>query len=276
MKEALFYKKLADDAVKCVLCPHECTIKKANFGICKVRENVKGTLVTNTYNQVSSFCLDPIEKKPLRRYKPHTYILSVGTMGCNFKCGNCQNYHISQLTPPLEELTSTQLLALSDEHKESIGIAFTYNEPTIWYEYVYEVAQKNNKDTILVTNGYINEKPLKQLLPYINAMNIDLKSMNPKFYKDVCKADIEHVKKSIKLAYERTHIELTYLAIPNLNDSQEEMTMLSNWIADIDSNIPLHIIPFRPMYQMSHIIPQTYNTMTMLKSIASKRLQYVF
>ncbi len=276
MKEALFYNSFGSSSVKCLLCPHECTILDGHSGICRVRENIGGKLYAKTYNKLSSMAVDPIEKKPLRRYKPGSHILSVGTMGCNFKCGFCQNYHIAHQNPPLKEVPVDELLNISDSLKESIGIAFTYNEPTIWYEYVYEAAVKNNKDTVLITNGFINQAPLKKLLPHISAMNIDLKSMSPKFYKDVCKGDIESVQKTIETAYEKTHVELTFLAIPGLNDSEDETKKLSSWIAEIDKNIPLHIIGFRPMYKMTDVPFQTYEKIQTLKKIASKKLQFVY
>ncbi|MBN2853310.1 MAG: AmmeMemoRadiSam system radical SAM enzyme [Clostridia bacterium] len=276
MKQASYFISMKNNAVKCKLCPHECEIMENQSGICGVRINMDGVLYTKTYNQISSIAIDPIEKKPIRRYKPNTKILSVGTFGCNFKCGFCQNYHISQLTPELEEMSSNELLDISDRQKESIGIAFTYNEPTIWYEYIEETARKNKKDTILVTNGFINKEPLLNLLPYINAMNIDLKSINPHFYERVCKGKLEPVMETIKTAHEQTHVELTFLSIPDLNDSMEEMKELSEWIASVDKNIPLHIIPFRPMYKMNDTPYQTHEKIDKLKSIAFKYLSFVY
>lgn len=276
MKEALYYTKLKNYTVKCYLCPHECVIKSGNSGLCRVRINENGILYSKIYDKVSAIALDPIEKKPLRRYKPNKNILSVGTMGCNFKCKFCQNYHIAHMDCELHTIAPQELVQMSDKQDDSIGIAFTYNEPTIWYEYVLDVAMQNKKDTVLVTNGFINREPLLELFPYIDAMNIDIKSMNPHFYKSICKGTLENVQNTIKTAYNNTHIELTFLAIPSLNDSQEEMKELSNWIANIDSNIPLHIIPFRPMYQMQDVPCQTYPKILELKEIASKILRYVY
>lgn len=276
MKEASFYKKFGAQSVKCLLCPHKCTIADGHAGICRVRENIEGKLYTKIYNKISSLAIDPIEKKPLRNYKSGHQILSVGTTGCNFRCGFCQNYHIAHENPQLKEVTVDSLLKMSDSFKESIGIAFTYNEPIIWYEYVYETAAKNKKDTVLVTNGFINPEPLKKLLPHIQAMNIDLKSFSPKFYHNVCKGELENVRQTIITAHESTHIELTFLAIPGLNDSIAEMEEMSSWIAQIDKSIPLHIIPFRPMYKMTEVPPQTYDKIFALKHIASKKLNHVY
>lgn len=276
MKEALYYTKLINNTVKCYLCPHQCVIKSGNSGLCRVRVNENGILYSKIYDKVSAIALDPIEKKPLRRYKPNTNILSVGTMGCNFKCKFCQNYHIAHMDCELHTVSPQELLQISDKHDDSIGIAFTYNEPTIWYEYVLDIARQNKKDTVLVTNGFINREPLLELLPYINAMNIDIKSINPDFYKDICKGTLENVQNTIKTAYNHAHIELTFLAIPSLNDTVEEMEELSKWIADIDINIPIHIIPFRPMYQMQDVPYQTYPKILELKEIASEKLKYVY
>lgn len=276
MKEASFYKRFGTQSAKCLLCPHECTITNGHTGICRVRENIEGKLYANTYAKVSALALDPIEKKPLSRYKPGSHILSVGSMGCNFKCGFCQNYHLAHKVPPLKDVPVDELLNISDSLEESIGIAFTYNEPLIWYEYVYEVAAKNKKDTVLVTNGFINSEPLNKLLPHINAINIDLKSMNPDFYKKICRGSLSNVKQTIIAANNQTHVELTFLAIPYNNDSTDEMKELSKWIANIDKSIPLHIIPFRPMYKMTDTPPQSYKRLEELKHIAMKKLDYVY
>ncbi len=276
MKEALYYREFGENSVKCLLCPHECTIAQGRAGLCRVRENIDGKLYTKTYEMVSSLAIDPIEKKPLRLMKPGNHILSIGTIGCNFRCSFCQNYHISQSNPPLRKIPVDELLNISDSLNESIGIAFTYNEPTIWYEYILEVAMRNKKDTVLVTNGYINPEPLNRLLPYIAAMNIDIKSMNPNFYRKTCGGKLEHVQKTIEIAAKQTHIELTFLAIPGFNDSEEEMEQLTTWICTVNQKIPLHIIPFRPMYKMNYVPAQTIKKLSRLKQVARKRLSYVY
>ena len=276
MREASYYSLNDDNSVTCALCPHNCKIAEGKRGICGVRHNASGTLYTETYDMVSSLALDPIEKKPLRMYKPGTRILSVGTYGCNFKCGFCQNYHISQEIPPLKRITVSELLSISNQRTDSIGIAFTYNEPTIWYEYIYETAAQNPKDTILVTNGFINQEPLNALLPYIDAMNIDLKSINTEFYRKVCGGALKDVQETIKTACKKTHVELTYMAIPGENDSEEEAQKMAVWIAGIDRKIPLHIIPFRPMYKWTHLPYQTYGKIQALKNIAGQKLDNVF
>lgn len=276
MKEAYYYQALMDGTLQCKLCPHECHIGEGKHGICRVRENHQGKLYSTIYDSLAAIAIDPIEKKPLRRYKPGSRILSVGTVGCNFRCKFCQNYHISQQKPPVKGVTVDELLELSAGYNDSIGIAFTYNEPTVWYEYVYEVAQRNPKDTILVTNGYINPQPLEHLLPYVDAMNIDLKSINDAFYTKVCGGRLSHVQRTIATAHEETHVEITFLAIPGKNDSPEEMKSIAAWIRSIDEEIPLHIIPFRPMYQMEDVPYQSLLQLSVLKQIARQELEYVY
>jgi len=276
MIEAQFYTKHKNNSVKCQLCPHRCEIKQNSCGLCRVRKNINGILYTETYNKISSIAIDPIEKKPLSNYKPNSQILSVGTWGCNLKCKFCQNHRISQLEPELNFATPEDLLKLSLKYEESIGIAFTYNEPTIWYEYIFDVAKNNPKDTILVTNGFINPDPLGKLLPYIDAMNIDIKSMNPNFYKNICAGNLRAVQETIKISAAKTHVELTFLAIPGLNNSPDEMHHLVDWISSIDKKIPLHIIPFRPMYKMMDVPYQTITRLKLLQDIAAKKLIYVY
>lgn len=278
MKEAEFYIKKDNMYVKCYLCPHNCIIINGGKGICNVRENRDGVLYALTYERVSSIALDPIQKKPLNFFRHGTYILSVGTYGCNFKCDFCQNYHISQRKPELERITSDDLCATAMNIKKNIGIAFTYNEPFIWYEYVLETSIKNRKNgmvNVLVTNGYVNPEPLKKLLPYIDAMNIDIKFFNEKYYRDICKGKLEIVKNTIKECSGRCHIELTNMSVPGVNDSIEEMDEMCRWIASVDENIPLHIIPFRPMYKMMDLQRQSFNKILSLKETALKYLKRV-
>ncbi|MEX1307349.1 MAG: AmmeMemoRadiSam system radical SAM enzyme [Eubacteriales bacterium] len=276
MREAAYYTKEAGNAALCHLCPNHCHIPSGKSGICRVRENVEGTLFAKTYGWVSAVAMDPIEKKPLNMFKPGSHILSVGTYGCNFRCGFCQNYHISQNVPDLEPISVEALLEISEKQTDSIGIAFTYNEPTIWYEYVFDVAKQHRKDTVLVTNGYICPEPLQALLPYISAMNIDLKSMQASFYQDTCGGTLDAVQETIRLAHAKTHVELTFLAIPGINDSPEETEAMAKWIAGVDRKIPLHIIPFHPMYQWTHLPSQTHQKIQALKAIAKQTLDYVF
>ena len=284
LKEAMYYEKLPDGVAKCVLCPHNCVISTGGVGICGVRKNIGGVLYSMIYEKVSSIAFDPIEKKPLYKFHPGTYILSVGSVGCNFRCPFCQNYSIARTAPDMVETTtiaSSQLVskALSLKDQGNIGIAYTYNEPTIWYEYVYETARLAKEKgllNVLVTNGFINPEPLENLLPFIDAMNIDLKGYSEGFYKDVVKGRLESVKNTIRMAAVKCHVEVTTLIIPGLNDSVEEMTEMSKWLASISPDIPLHLSRFFPRYMMQDKPMTPMKTLSELESIASEHLNNVY
>ena len=278
MKEALYYTQTNDNKVVCTLCPNNCVISDSGAGICGVRKNENGKLQALTYGMVSSIALDPMEKKPLDYFMPGTYILSVGTFGCNFKCGFCQNWSISQERPELEYIAPEDLAETAAGIQRNVGIAFTYNEPCIWYEYVLETCKLNREYglvNVLVTNGYINPEPLNELLPYIDAMNIDLKSFNKDYYRDICKGKLEPVKRTTAECAGKCHVELTNLSVPGLNDSIEEMDEMCTWIASIDRDIPLHIIPFRPLYKMTDLPKQTFNRLAALRNTALTHLSRV-
>ncbi len=278
MKEALYYSPMADNKVRCELCPHRCIISDGSTGICRVRRNYGGKLFAVAYEMISSIALDPIEKKPLDFFMPGANILSVGTYGCNFNCDFCQNYSISQQTPELERITVESLCETAGNLKGNIGIAFTYNEPLIWYEYVLEACMLNQKQgriNVLVTNGYINPEPLDKLLPYVDAMNIDLKAFKDDFYSKICGGGLDAVKTTIKKCAGKCHVELTNLSIPGMNDSEEEMDEMCRWIASIDKNIPLHLISFRPLYKMKDLPPQDFNRLISLRNTAMKYLNRV-
>jgi pyruvate formate lyase activating enzyme len=284
LKEAMYYEKLPDGKVRCVLCPHNCVIPPEDYGICGVRVNEKGMLYSTVYQMVSSMAFDPIEKKPLYKFHPGSYILSVGTAGCNFKCPYWQNYSIARVEPDTVDtvkVTSEELVekALQLKDQGNIGIAFTYNEPTIWYEFVYETAKLSKEkglENVLVTNGYINPEPLGNLLPYIDAMNIDLKGYSEGFYRDICKGKLESVKKTIELAAKKCHVEITTLVIPGLNDSPEEMTEMCKWLASVSPDIPLHLSRFFPRYMMTDKPPTPLKTLSDLQGIASRYLNNVY
>ncbi|MEI8216351.1 MAG: AmmeMemoRadiSam system radical SAM enzyme [Eubacteriales bacterium] len=288
MKEAHYYKNYKtqddeNDIVQCELCPHFCLIHEGKRGICHARLNEKGVLYAESFGQITSIALDPIEKKPLMLFNPGHFILSVGSYGCNFKCSFCQNHSISMagkddqrtsfISP--DELISKAIDMIPNWN---IGVAFTYNEPLISYEYVSEcskLAHQKKLKTVLVTNGFINEKPLLELLPFIDAMNIDLKSFSPSFYKKIGGL-IEPVKRTIEISAKACHVEITTLIIPGENDSPDEMDALSSWIASIDSNIPLHISRFFPRYKMTGKPSTPEDTIYLLSEIARKHLIHVY
>lgn len=282
IKSAMFYDKLEDTKVHCKLCPHNCIIGDGELGKCNVRKNIDGELFTFNFEEVTSIAVDPIEKKPLHFYKPGSSILSVGSFGCNFKCSFCQNYTIAQI----EEHKGTshsigveRLVNQIMEQNDSIGIAFTYNEPSIWYEYVYEVSkflkkQDPNKDVVLVTNGFINEEPLRKLLPYIDAMNIDLKGFNNRYYSEICGGRLEPVLKTIEICRESIHVEVTTLLVTGENDNLEEVENITKFLGSISPDIPFHLTRYFPTYKMNNP-PTDLNFMYEAKAVAEKHLNKV-
>ncbi len=283
-KEAMFYDKLENKRVHCSLCPHNCSIPCDGRGLCGVRKNIDGILYSLNYGEISSIGVDPIEKKPLNRFHPGTCILSVGSVGCNLKCPFCQNHSIAQVKP--EEINThhascDEIIAKAVSLKEqgNIGIAYTYNEPSIWYEFVYETAKKakeNDLLNVLVTNGYISEEPLEQILPYIDAMNIDLKAFNDKFYRELVKGGLEEVKETIKRSAAQCHVEVTTLVIPGWNDSVAEMEEMTQWLASLSNEIPLHLSRYFPKYEMTDRPPTTLSSLMELKQTAERHLKYVY
>lgn len=279
MKEALFYTKIEENTVKCSLCPHFCVIRDGGTGFCGVRKNKGGTLYTANYGRVSSMALDPVEKKPLYHFHPGEFILSVGTVGCNLSCLFCQNWSIAkEVGAPTEPATSQELVKRAKE-LGSFGIAYTYNEPFIWYEFVYETAQLAKKEglaNVLVTNGYVTPEPLEQLLPYIDAMNIDIKSIEDDFYKKVCSGRVAEVLETVRVSAKRCHVELTNLIIPTLNDSDGNFQKLTDWIYEnVGPDVPLHFSRYFPCYKMT--LPPTPKEILMrAECIAKKKLNHVY
>jgi len=278
MKEALYYEKLGSKIVRCRLCPHECTIAEGKKGNCGVRANYDGTLFSLVYGKTTGIALDPIEKKPLYHYHPGESILSLGTKGCNFHCDFCQNWHISQvLDAPADDITPEEIIGKA-KALGSFGIAYTYNEPFIWYEFVLDtakLAKKGGLENVLVTNGFVNTAPLEEMLPFIGAMNIDLKSMNQEFYKKVCKGSLKPVLDAIKRSAKSCHIELTMLLIPTLNDSEDEIERLVDWVCEnLGPSVPLHFSRYFPCYKMT-LPPTPLETLEKAGMIAKKRLKYV-
>lgn len=256
VRKALFYELRADKVVDCHLCPHNCKIKPGAVGICGVRKNEEGVLYTLNYGEISSLALDPVEKKPLYHFFPGHLILSAGTFGCNLSCSFCQNYSIARYQPQTESLEPLDLVqvALQEQSQGSVGIAFTYNEPGIWYEFVRDTSQllkEQGLKSVVVTNGYIQKKPLAQLLPYIDALNIDVKAFSNSFYRCHCGAALDHVKATVESAVQYAHVEIANLIIPGENDDIEETSSLARWLASLSPFIPLHLSRYHPAYKMS-------------------------
>lgn len=281
MKRALFYDCLENNRVHCNLCPHGCVLAEGATGLCRTRRNVDGQLYSLNYACVTSIALDPIEKKPLYHFRPGSKILSVGTFGCNFKCRFCQNWTIAHSDTETARIMPKELaeLALSYTDKGNIGVAFTYNEPSIWVEYILDTARlvkEKGLVNVMVTNGFINREPLVQILPLIDAMNIDLKAFTQSFYEKYCKGSLDEVKKTIEMAARSCHVEITTLVIPGLNDSAEEIAGLAHWISMIDPGIVLHLSRFFPNYQMSDIPPTPRSTLENARGAAQQYLRHVY
>lgn len=245
-----------------------------------MRVNKAGELKTINYGEVTSMNNDPIEKKPLYHFKPGANVLSVGSFGCNFSCGFCQNYSIAQYRAESKYVSPENLIEFCCSLKDNIGIAFTYNEPSIWYEYIYETSKKLKEkypelNVILVTNGYIQIRPLEKLLHYVDAMNIDLKSFQNDYYKKVCSGDLESVLKTIERAHNECHIEITTLMVNNLNDSKEEIREVASFLGSLDRNIPLHLTRYFPSYKMDRP-PTEIDQILRGREVAEEYLNYVY
>lgn len=277
MREAMYQQKDKDDHVQCLLCPHHCNISLGNVGRCRARVNIDGTLYTKNYGKVISYAYDPIEKKPLYHFYPGSTIFSIGTFGCNFACDFCQNSELVYYNGEAQEISDEEIITLARQ-KKSIGIAYTYNESTIWYEYVLHLAKLAHKvglKNILVTNGYINPEPLGELLPYVDAMNIDLKSMEDRFYQKICRGSLEPVLHTIELGSQYSHVEVTTLLIEGLNSSRSHIEAIAQKIASINTSIPLHISRYYPAYKMD-LPPTSLDTLVQAVDISKKYLDYVY
>lgn len=269
--------------ITCRTCPHLCSIDEHQVGLCKARSNQEGKIIPINYGVLTSIALDPIEKKPLMRFHPGSKILSVGSFGCNLKCQFCQNHEISMASKekanaryvPPEDLVMAAVDLVSGNN---IGIAYTYNEPLVGYEYVRDcakLAREKGLKNVVVTNGCFLKEPMNEIMPLIDAFNIDLKGFTNEFYKKIG-GDLEIVKNFIALAAESSHVEVTTLIIPDENDSEEEIENLSKFIAGIDVNMPLHISRFFPCYKMQDKNPTEVEKVYKLADIARKNLNYVY
>lgn len=278
----IVWEKQKEDSVRCLLCPHRCIIRPDEAGICGARMNREGELKLVTGGIISGFALDPVEKKPLYHFCPGYSILSVGSYGCNLRCDFCQNYHISQNISVEESrrLDPAELVRQATAARGNIGIAYTYNEPVIWFEYVTEcagLASRKGLRNVLVTNGYVNPEPLKELIRYTDAFNIDLKAFNNDFYRRFTGATLQPVLESIRtVAASGRHLEITTLILPGLNDTDGEMRREAEWIAEnAGRSVPLHLSRYFPMYRRS--TPATPpETILKLRDIAAEYLDYVY
>ena len=268
---------------RCELCFHRCELDEGRTGLCRARECRDGVIVPLNYGKLTSLALDPIEKKPLRRFHPGSLILSAGSFGCNLRCPFCQNHEISMAADgevQTVELSPEQLAAKAAElvPQGNIGVAYTYNEPLVGYEYVRDCAalvRERGLVNVLVTNGTIEEAPWQELLPLIDATNIDLKGCTASWYRKLG-GDLDTVKRSITLAAEQCHVEVTTLLVPGENDSVEEVMELARWLAGVDPNIPLHLSRFFPRYRMADRPPTPVERIYCLADEARAYLTYVY
>ncbi|MFA5084441.1 MAG: AmmeMemoRadiSam system radical SAM enzyme [Candidatus Paceibacterota bacterium] len=258
-KEALFYKKLKNDIVQCQLCPKFCALKPEEYGNCNARKNIGGKLFSIVYGKPCSVAADPVEKKPLYHFLPSTKTLSIATAGCNFHCTHCQNWQISQAKVedvPHLDISPEKVVEQAKSNKLK-SIAFTYTEPTVFYEYMLDtakLAKKKRIKSIVVSNGFINEKPLKKLIPSIKAANIDLKG-NAEFYGKICDGKIEPVLNAIKMLHEnKVWLEITNMIVPGYNDDVGEIKKTVAWIIEnVGKDVPLHFSAFYPCFKMTGI-----------------------
>ena len=281
----MLYRKGEAEGVYCYLCAHNCKIASGQFGFCGVRQNTRGTLNTLVYAEVAAANVDPIEKKPLYHFLPGSLSFSIATVGCNFRCGFCQNWQISQVSKregsgEIYELMPEEVVKEAKINRCQ-SISYTYTEPTIFFEYAYDtakLAKEAGLKNIFVTNGYMNRQTLETINPYLDAANIDLKSFREEFYTKNCKGHLQPVLDSIKLAKKLgIWIEITTLIIPGQNDSGSELLDIVSFIASVDKNIPWHISRFHPDYQFLDQKPTTIESLKRAEDLGKKAgLRYVY
>jgi pyruvate formate lyase activating enzyme len=286
MKEAMLYSPLENGKVQCSLCNHECIIPLSKRGLCGVRENREGRLYTLVYGRAISLNVDPIEKKPLFHLFPGSTSFSVASVGCNFRCLQCQNHEISQLPRNQEgriegaDVSPPKIISLTKQNR-CRSISYTYTEPTIYFEYAYETARQAHQEgikNIFVTNGYMTEESLKTIQPYLDAANVDLKSFRDKFYKDVCGAKLKPVLETLKRMRQMgIWVEITTLAIPTLNDSNREFEEMAQFIVSLGPEVPWHISAFYPTYKMLNLPRTPASSLHRAREIGMKAgLRYVY
>jgi pyruvate formate lyase activating enzyme len=282
--EARHYRKLEHMDVECALCPRKCVVGDRERGYCGVRENRSGRYVTLVHSRPCSINVDPIEKKPLFHFLPGTPIFSLATAGCNFNCKFCQNWDISQSRPeqtrnmvmPPEEIVS------SARAQGCPCIAYTYSEPVIFYEYMYDIAKLGKSAglrSVMITSGYINEKPLAELLPHMGAVKIDLKAFTEKYYADICRGRLKPVLDSlVKINKSGTWLEIVYLVVPTLNENEAEIKTMCGWILkELGPDVPVHLTRFHPMYLLKNLPATPVSTLEKLKAVADTAgLHYVY
>ncbi|BEU86596.1 AmmeMemoRadiSam system radical SAM enzyme [Selenomonas sp. TAMA-11512] len=272
----------ADERVTCTLCPHACRLRAGETGFCRARENVGGVIRAKNYGRLTALALDPIEKKPLYHFHPGSFILSVGSFGCNLACPFCQNAAIAMADDSIEteDVSPERLAALAADLRRrapgNLGVAFTYNEPLVGFEYILDTApllHAAGMRVVLVTNGMISDEPLARLLPHVDAMNIDLKGWREEHYRRLG-GNLETVKATIARAAEMCHVEVTTLIVPGMNDGTEDMDEEARWLASLSPDLPLHISRYFPRHRLS-TPPTPIETVDRLTAIAARHLHHV-
>lgn len=282
-REVGISREVPGERISCQVCKYHCFLAEGQYGRCHGRMNRHGEIVCDNYGRLTAMMLDPIEKKPLRRFYPGSRILSVGSYGCNLSCPFCQNFEISMAgrqQVPYREVAPEELAEMAYRYREdrNIGVAFTYNEPLIGFEYLKDTAKLVHKlgmKNVVVTNGFAELWVLEEILPDVDAMNIDLKGFTDSYYRKMG-GDLETVKRFIEKAAESCHVELTTLIVPGENDSEKEMVEEARWIASLDPGIPLHLTRFFPRYKMEGRAATEAETIYRLKGIAERELRSVY
>ncbi|MCD6288009.1 MAG: AmmeMemoRadiSam system radical SAM enzyme [Candidatus Hydrogenedentes bacterium] len=274
---ARYYRKETGGQIICELCPHRCRIKPGANGLCRVRGNRDGDLYALSYGRIAAAHMDPIEKKPLYHFMPGQDILSIGTAGCNLRCKFCQNWTLVEERIPAEFISPDEIVEQAVRYR-SVGIAYTYNEPGIWIEYIMDCAERARRaglKNVLVTNGFLNPAPWNDLCRAVDAMNIDLKSMDDEFYHRLCGGSLEPVLDNIRAATETCHVEVTNLIVTGENDSKPQINAVIEFVAGIRDTIPLHFSRYFPQNKMT-APPTSPETMTWAVDEARKKLKYVY
>lgn len=281
---ALWWKH-EEQGLRCLLCPHLCYLQPSEWGLCRTRQNLDNALVTHAYNHVSALHIDPVEKKPLFHFLPGSQTLSIATNGCNLRCRNCQNAGLSQVSPsglrPEETITPAQIIEMAKKNS-CPSISFTYTEPTVYYEWMLDIARLAKAaglKNIMVSSGYIKPQPLKELIPFLDAANIDLKSFDADTHESLCSARLQPVLKTLELLRDaNVWLEITHLIIPGWTDDMRTMKKMCGWLADNGfSNTPLHLSRFFPSHQLLGVPPTPVTAVETAAEIAANlKLNYVY
>lgn len=276
--EASFWHAVSEGRVKCDLCPQRCVIRDGERGECNLRENRGGSLYASAYGELASTAIDPIEKKPIYHFHPGDYVLSTGPNGCNLRCHGCQNYQISQDKAATHYLSAEALAQLAVAH-ESPGIAYTYTEPLVWWEYVRDscrAARDRGLYNVAVTNGFLEEEPAREIAAHLDAANVDIKSLSDEFYRDYCGGKLEPVLRTAVIFKEKLHLEITHLLVTGLNDREEDVSFFVKWVLEnLGPDTPVHFSRYFPHYEMDAPPTPTHHLLR-AKEIAERDLYYVY